>query len=265
VGNSSFLSEEMYGVIAMKYFRTSILVLIFFCTTAPAAAGDEPLSPSQIITLADRARGNLDGVTWTADIKTLEEGKTRQRSLLIKNRGHNTVAEFIAPAKVKGNLMVMLDRNMWFVKPGLRKPVSISSRQKLMGGVANGDIASTNYAADYDASPAGEELVDGETCYVFDLRANNKLTTYDRIRYWISKERLLGIRAEFYTVTGKRFKTATLRYDNSVRTRTGDRPFISRMTIHDEVIKGNVSIMDYRDPKLQSLADAVFNLNLMIH
>ena len=36
------------------------------------------------------------------------------------------------------------------------------------------------------------------------------------------------------------------------------------MTIYDEVIKGNVTTMDYRDPDLQPLPDAVFNLNLMI-
>ncbi len=240
------------------------LMLIVFCGTVPTAAGEEPLSPSQIIARADRARGYPDGIVWAADIKALEAGKTQRRSLVIKSRGLNTVAEFTAPAKVKGNMLVMLDRNMWFVKPGLRKLVSLSPRQKLMGGVANGDIASTNYSADYDASPAGEEAVDGRICYVFDLKANNKQATYDRIRYWISKQRLLGIKAEFFTVAGKRFKTATMRYDNTVQTKAGDQPFISQMTIYDEVIKDNVTTMDYRDPKLQALADAVFNLNLMI-
>jgi len=173
------------------------------------------------------------------------------------------VAEFTAPAKVKGNMLVMLDRNMWFVKPGLRKPVAISPRQKLMGGMANGDIASTNYAGDYDAAAAGEEAVDGEPCYVFDFKANNKKTTYHRIRYWISKQRLLGVKAEFFTVAGKRFKTAIMHYNNLLRTKDGDLPFISRMTIYDEVIKGNVTTMDYREPDLRPLAGAVFNLNLM--
>jgi hypothetical protein len=243
---------------------TLILSMIVGLGMITAAAGDDSLSPAQIIAKADRARGNVDGIIWTADIESIENGKTQQRTLIIKNRGVNTVAEFTAPAKVKGNKFVMLDRNMWFVKPGLRKPVSISPRQKLMGGAANGDIASTNYAGDYDAVPAGEEQVDGETCYVFDLTANNKKTTYDRIRYWISKERFLGIKAEFYTVAGKRFKTATLRYDNTIRINGGDHPFVSRMTIFDEIIKDNVTTMDYRDARTETLPDAVFNLNLMI-
>ena len=256
--------EDNDGVIKMKYFVTLGWVGIILCGLVASAAGDEPLTPARIIARSDRSRGNLDGIVWTAVIESREEGKVQKRSLHIKNRGLNTVAEFTAPAKVKGNTLVMLDRNMWFLKPGLHKPVAISPRQKLMGGVANGDIASTNYAGDYDATAAGEEAVDGEPCYVFDLKANNKKTTYDRIRYWISKQRLLGVKAEFYTVAGKRFKTATMRYDNLLRTKSGDLPFISRMSIYDEVIKGNVTTMDYRDPHLQPLPDAVFNLNLMI-
>ncbi|MBI5551026.1 MAG: outer membrane lipoprotein-sorting protein [Desulfobacterales bacterium] len=246
-----------------RMISLSIAGLLIFGANLPAAAEQAP-SAQQIIAQADRARGNVDGIVWTADIESNEDGKVQQRSLIIKNRGVNTVAEFTAPAKVKGDMLVMLDRNMWFVKPGLRKPVPISPRQKLMGGASNGDIASTNYAADYDAVLVREEEVDGQPCYLFDLRANNKKTTYDRILYWIRKDGLIGLKAEFFTVTGKRFKTALFRYENSIRTDSGEQPFISRMTIFDEVIKGNVTTLVYREARPQILSEAVFNLNLMI-
>jgi outer membrane lipoprotein-sorting protein len=239
----------------------AIILLVGVCFAELMAA---PLSETQIIAQADRARGNLDGIIWTADIESSENGRIQKRSLLIKNRGVNTVAEFTAPAKVKGRKLVMLDRNMWFVKPGLRKPVPISPRQKLMGGASNGDIASTNYAQDYKAVLMQEEPVDGEVCYLFELTATSKKATYDRIRYWISKERLLGLKAEFYTVAGKRFKTATFKYENRIQTEEGNQPFISQMTIFDEVIKDNITIMVYRDAKPETLPEAVFNLNLLI-
>ena len=60
--------------------------------------------------------------------------------------------------------MLFNDRIIWFVKPGLRRPVSISARQRLSGDAANGDIASTNYARDYEGTLAGEEAVNGEPC-----------------------------------------------------------------------------------------------------
>lgn len=77
-------------------------------------------------------------------------------------------------------------RNMWFVKPGLRKPVPISPRQKLSGGAANGDIASTNYAGDYKAQYVSDERVGETDCYLFDLLSNTRKATYYRIRYWIN-------------------------------------------------------------------------------
>jgi len=248
----------------MKTYILSALTLTFVAGVAPHATAGQPLPVKQIIARADRARGNVDGIVWTADITSLDEGETQHRRLVIKNRGVDTVAEFTAPAKVRGNSIVMLDRNMWFVKPGLHKPVPISPRQKLLGGAANGDIASTNYAGDYQAKFLGEESVDGRPCYVFDLNANDKKVTYDHIRYWIGKKRQLGWKAEFFSVTGRLLKTATFQYKNTIQSESGQQPFISQMTIYNKVIEGDVTTMDYSDVQPRPLSAATFNLNLML-
>ncbi len=248
----------------MKTYILLALTLVLVAGAARPATAGEPLSAKQIITRADRARGNVDGIVWTADITSHEEGETQHRRLVIKNRAVDTVAEFTAPAKVRGNRIVMLDRTMWFVKPGLHKPVPISPRQKLLGGAANGDIASTNYAGDYQAKLLGEEVVDDRPCYIFDLKANDKKVTYGHIRYWIGKKRQLGWKAEFFSVTGRLMKTATFRYDNTIRTASGPQPFVSQMTIHDKVIEGDVTTMVYSDVQPRPLPAATFNLNLML-
>ena len=111
---------------------------------------------------------------WEIDLTSIENGRTQNRTLNVKARDFNSIAEFLEPPKVKGRKLLMIDRNMWFVKPGLRKPVPISPRQKLMGGAANGDIASTNYAGDYEARSVSEADVDGEPCYLFDLAATSR-------------------------------------------------------------------------------------------
>ena len=244
--------------------KTPILLALALALVAGPATAGQQLSVQQIIARADRARGNIDGIVWIADITSLDEGDTQHRRLVIKNRGVDTVAEFTSPAKARGNRLVMLDRNMWFVKPGLHKPVPISPRQKLLGGAANGDVASTNYAGDYQAKILREEAVDGRPCYVFDLKANDTRVTYDHIRYWIGKKSGLGWKADFFSVTGRLLKTATFEYKNTIQTGSGPQPFVSQMTIHDEVIKDNVTTMVYRDIKAQSLPAATFNLNLML-
>ncbi len=234
------------------------------CASAIGATAAE-VNVKAIVARADRARGNIDGILWTIDIQSTENGRHQRREIRIKNRGVNTLAIFLAPAKVRDQMLLMLDRNMWFIKPGLRKPVPISARQKLMGGAANGDIASTNYGRDYRAVLAGEEAQAGEMCYLLDLTAVNPKATYDRIRYWISKSRSLGMKAEFYTVSGKLLKTARFKYENRVETDGVVHAFMSRMTITDAVIKDNVTVMAYKDIQPRAIPDSAFNLNLLVH
>lgn len=216
-----------------------------------------------ILKSADQARGNVAGIEWKIQLESIEHGRKQSRTLLIKARGRNSLATFLAPARVKGRKLLMLDRNMWFVKPGLRKPVPISPRQKLSGGASNGDIASTNYAGDYNAQYVSDEKIDETECYLFDLVSSNKKVSYDRIRYWISKSRKVGVKAEFYTVSGRLLKTASFEYDNVLVTGIENRPFVSKMVITDAVVPEDITSMIYSDVQVKEIPDAAFNLNLL--
>ena len=222
------------------------------------------MTPKEILEKSDEARGSVKGIEWEIKLESIENGRKQSRTLKIKARDFNSLAEFISPPKVKGRKLLMIDRNMWFIKPGLRKPVPISPRQKLMGGASNGDIASTNYAGDYAATLVSEDTVNGELCYLLDLTAINKKVTYDRIKYWVSKKRLIGVKAEFFTVSGKMFKSATFEYGNSIKIEGKPKPFVSKMIITDAVIKENVTTMTYSKIRLKKIPDATFNLNLLV-
>lgn len=242
-----------------------VLVAVFcICTALFIRPLFAEISPEEILSSADTARGNVEGIEWEIDIESIERGRSQKRSIRVRARGDKSLAEFISPPKVKGRKLLMIDRNMWFMKPGLRKPVPISPRQKLMGGAANGDIASTNYAGDYEPLSVSDDTVNNEPCYLLDLKSINKKATYDRIRYWISKERLVGVKSDFFTVSGKRFKSATFEYDNRIMISSRLRPFVSRMIIRDAVIKSNVTTMRYHKVKLKKIPDSTFNLNLLI-
>ena len=237
---------------------TLVSSLGFFLPSLQAA-----MSPKEILTKADEARGNAEGVEWEIAIESVEGGRQQQRTIRVTARGFNSLAEFLAPPNVKGQKLLMLDRNMWFAKPGLSKAVPISPRQKLLGGAANGDIASTNYAGDYKIVETSEGLVNKEACYLFDLSAVDNRATYDRIKYWVSKERLVGLKAEFYTVSGKMFKTATFEYENSVKIGGQPRTFISQMVITSAVMKEDITTMSYRKASIKKVPDSIFNLNLL--
>ncbi len=247
--------------------RTLSLYIIMACLTPffyrdSYAATENPAR--QILADSDKARGNGPGLIWQIELVAVENGRKQQRSLQISSKDDNALARFIAPAKVKGRMLLMRDRNMWFIKPGLRKPVPISPRQKLIGGAANADIASTNYVKDYTIISMVEESCNNQPCYRFDLRARNKKVAYDSIRYWVSKAKHLGIKAEFSTKSGKIFKRAIFAYDNEITVDGKKRPFISTMVITDAVIANNVTTMHYSNISVQPVADATFNLNLIV-
>ena len=107
-------------------------------------------------------------------------------------------------------------------------------------------------------------MVDDELCYKFDLKSKNKNSTYDRIVYWISQKRLVGLQAEYYTVSGKKFKSAKMKYDNTVLVDGMSRPFISEIIIMDELLSEDTTILDLNDPDMKALPDYLFNLNLLV-
>jgi len=246
-----------------KFKTIASLFLLILLARGIAWGNDTEVTPGELLKSSDSARGNVGGIEWIIQLHSFENGREQNRTLKIKAHGRNSLAEFLKPARVKGRKLLMLDRNMWFIKPGLRKPVPISSRQKLSGGAANGDIASTNYAGDYNPESMSAVLLNGTECYLLDLVSRNKKVSYDRIRYWISKEQRLGIQAEFYTVSGKLIKTAVFSYENSLVINAKSRPFVSEMIITDALIADNITVMTYENVTVKDIPDSVFNLNLL--
>lgn len=237
--------------------------LVLVCALAASAALAAP-GAREVLEKADRARGKVPGLLWTVKMTSAEEGERREQTLEVKARNEDALVNFLEPPRVKGQKLLFSGRNMWFIKPGVSKPVPISPRQKLMGQAANGDIASTNYAGDYEGTFLPEEAVGGEACYVLDLAAKNKNVTYDRIRYWVSKARLVGVKADFFTVSGKKFKSAAFEYKNSLA-HGGERfPFVSRMVITDAVRPQEVTTLEYSSVAVKELPDSTFNLNLLV-
>ncbi|MGH8556657.1 MAG: outer membrane lipoprotein-sorting protein [Methylococcales bacterium] len=212
-----------------------------------------------ILEQADKARGNRDGITWRVKINAREKYK----QYFVRALGFDLLAETVSPARYKGNKILMVTGNMWFYKPGLSKPVPISRRQKLLGEASYGDISSTNYANDYEIESVTDDLIDDEPCWLFSLRSKSKEDTYDRIQYWIEKKRGVGIKADYYTVSGKRIKSAGMEYRNNVPVADEERLFISQIQISDAFIADSVTVLEFSQPKIEAIPDYYFNVNFL--
>ena len=214
-----------------------------------------------IVRQADHARGgNLPGIVW--DIRLVSRDDDRRgepQRLQVRAVDDASVAEVLEPLRSKGVKLLQVEHNMWLTRPGLSKPIPISPRQRMSGQAANGDIAATNYAADYMATLVTKESIDGEACYVLELKARHKRTTYDRIRYWVSVARMVGVKAEFYSLSGKLLKTARFSYANHIDYAGKRIPFISRMVIKDALVDAETT-MEYGAVQVRKISPAEFDL-----
>lgn len=220
------------------------------------------VNTAKLMEYADRTRGAIpEGLEWNVKLSTIEEDETTVRDFFIKYKNNDSYVESKAPAKYKGEVYLFKGRSLWYFKPGLRAPVSISARQKLSGPASNGDIASTNYAKDYTATFLKMEIFNSEECYLFHLKSNTDDTTYDQIHYWISKKSGLALKAEFLSLQGKPLKSALFKYENQLPYQGEKYPFITEMKITDAKNTKNQSTLVYSLPQVAKLPDSLFNVN----
>lgn len=239
----------------MKTLLKSLLILSFASLAHADLAQD-------LLKASDRARGSLEkGLTWESEVTTQEDGETTVRKFRIRARGTDAYVEALEPSRNKGEIYLFNDRTMWFFKPSLRKPVAISSRQKLTGQAAIGDIASTHYARDYNPTMEKAETVNGEKTHVLMLKAKADNLTYDQIRYWIGDVSKRATKAEFLTLKGEPFKRATLEYKNKVKVDGKDIDFVSEMTIVDAQFANNKTTLRYINPRMEDHKSSLFNVN----
>jgi outer membrane lipoprotein-sorting protein len=229
---------------------------------ARLTAEDNPL---KILEDSDLARGGLGhGYNWKVKLESSDEDGESSFLYLVKSKGNNAHVSVLEPARSKGEVMLFNDRTIWFFKKTLSKPVAISARQKLSGQAVNGDIASTNYARDYIGKIIGEEDVDGKACYVLDLKSKSDKSTYDGIKYWVSKKKRLGLKAEFLSLEGKPLRVATFKYGNKLKISGKSIDFVSEVKIIDAQNPKSFSVMTYTSPKIDTPPDSLFNVNNLL-
>ncbi len=246
----------------MKYLALLLITLPLYGQAPKKPVAIKAPPADKLLQLSDRARGSVqNGVSWDAELISVEEGETSTRKFNVKVLGNNALVEITEPARNMGEKFLFNDLVMWFHKPSLRKPVSVSSRQRNSGQAANGDIANTHYARDYNGKVIGREKVDGDDAWVLMLIAKSKDVTYDKIKYWISAKSGLGVKAEFLTLQGKAFKRASFKYQNVIVSKGKKLPFVSEMLITDAEFPENKSTMIYKIPKEENLSPGIFNVN----
>jgi len=240
-----------------------LLATAWFWHSGPALAEQAAAPAAQLLAESDRARGALsDGLAWTVKLEDVKDGKKSERTYRVRARGDDALVETLEPPRQRGEVMLFNGRTIWFFKPGLHSPISLSAKQRLAGQASNGDIAATNYARDYTATSSVPEAVGDISATRLDLQARGSDTTYERIRYWVSGAKL-GVKAEFLAVSGKVYRVARFRYENRLELNGKKFDFISRTEIRDAAREGSsdVTTLTYTGVHAENCPPGMFNVN----
>lgn len=221
-----------------------------------ASEQQEQALARSIVEKADRIRFPADGFEVEVEVTARNDGvKSEPRRYRVMSKGNeNTIVMITEPASERGQIMLMRGRDLWVFLPSASQPVRLSLSQRLIGQVANGDLARANFAGDYEPKLLRTEVIDREEYYVLELQAVDRSVTYHRVLYWVHQSTFRPRKAEFYSLSGRQLKTA--RYENFQQLAGRMRP--TRLVLQDALREGEETVLDYSNMKIRELPDRMF-------
>lgn len=176
-----------------------------------AHAADDVTS---LLKAADRYRSGSDAMQVETEVGTYgrdgQLDKQRRYTVYVQPQRRSLVL-MRSPAEA-GQKVLMLGDDFWLLLPGSQRPLRITPSQKLLGDASTGDIATLNWADDYDGRLLGDEACpapdDQRACRHLSLQAQRKGLSYARIELWIGKPHGEPVAAELYVQSDKLAKRA---------------------------------------------------------
>lgn len=239
------------------YLGTAILLLTAGVgSTRGAGAPTEDISARELLLRADRIR--FPEESFQVDIvitTTAPEKEPDVRAYRILSKGNSqTLVQATAPAVDRNQILLMREHDLWAFLPTLSQPIRLPLSQRLTGQVANGDLARSNFAGDYEPKILRKEKLDGEMYELLQLDAVDNWVTYRKVLYWINAKNARPHKAEFYAVSGRMLKTAYYQDFQDL----GEEVRPTQIIIEDALKKGHRSKLEYSNMVLRDLPDKFF-------
>jgi outer membrane lipoprotein-sorting protein len=197
------------------------------------------------------------------------KGKERVRSLdqRLATFGsiEKKIMEFKSPADVKGTAFMNWSYDeagksddQWIYLPALKRVKRISSDGKgdaFMGSDFSYDDLAERHPSRDTHTIIGSETVSGEACWVIESKVKDTTESYSKTVSWISKDRLTGLKRDYYDRKGSKLKTLTVTELKTV----GKYLMITRTEMHN-VQKNTRTRMDFTELKLDTgITDDLFS------
>ncbi|NPV13973.1 outer membrane lipoprotein-sorting protein [candidate division WOR-3 bacterium] len=184
--------------------NTFLALLIFFSMNLPD--GDSLLS-------------RIDENTFTKSRMVVASmritGRRGVRTVRIRSysRGDSAFVEYLAPEREKGTKMLKLGRDLWIYTPESDRTIRISGHM-LRQSVAGSDLSYEDMMEEprlrpiYRAVTTGSDSIDSRPVWVLELNARSPDVAYPKRKIWVDRERLIVLKEERFSKSGKPLKRA---------------------------------------------------------
>ncbi len=152
----------------------------------------------------------------------------------------------MAPARDKGQVFLKNKKDMWNFVPAINRTIKIPPSmmmQSWMGSdFTNNDLMKQkSIVTDYTHHFSGSETIEGTDCYRIELDPlPEAAVVWGKIKMWIGKKTLIGLRVEYYDTHGKLIKTETA----SQIKKMGGRMLPTHMEMISNTKKGHKTIIE---------------------
>ena len=175
-----------------------LALLLLAALPAWAQSGEE------ILARVDRLRHPWPSFTVELSVK---DPKAAQRWKVSARENGDARLDGLSE-KEKGRAVLMLGDQMWLLLPGSKRPMKVTPQQRMLGPAAGGDVARTRFRKDYLVQELNEETLDEHPCWRLELVARTPALSARTVRLWVTKDRMLPVKAEFRLASGKLARTA---------------------------------------------------------
>ncbi len=227
----------------------------------PAPQAIAELPAEEILRRADEVRNPQIDYTLTVTVTSVKRGNAAQTAtyeVLVKGRD-NTVIKTLSPRVDRGRVLLMKGRDLWAYLPTISKPLRISLRERLIGDVANGDLARANFSGDYTPALLRLDRLGDRDYYALTLTANAEDVTYAKVVLWVDRETFHPHHAEFYAVSGRLLKSCA--YEDDRELGGAVRP--TRLVMRDALAAGQTSTIVYDRIEVAPLPEKYFTKDYM--
>ncbi|AOE49305.1 outer membrane lipoprotein-sorting protein [Kangiella sediminilitoris] len=140
------------------------------------------------------------------------------KNLEVKDDGDKRLLVFKEPSDVSGTALltyshILEDDEQWLFLPALKRVKRISSSNK-SGPFVGSEFAYEDMLSQevekYDYSYIGEEVINGQDCYVIERKPRYESSGYNKQKVWVDKEHFRYQKIEYYDHQDAHLKTLVL-------------------------------------------------------